>query len=87
MAGGARVVPIDFRMPENELKRELKQINGLYIPGDAQASYEHEMYQYQVQRILAWAQDHNSDEARHFPVVGVSYGMLTMMASQYRSGQ
>jgi len=36
-AAGARVVPIDFTLEEEKLKRLLKQLNGVYIPGDNKA--------------------------------------------------
>ena len=34
MAGGARVVAVDFQMDEKALYAELEQLNGIYIPGD-----------------------------------------------------
>ena len=34
--------------------------------------------------ILKWAQDHNNEESFHFPVVGVSWGMMAMLKSQMR---
>ena len=33
-AAGAQVVHLDYRMSEKELKKELAQLNGVYIPGD-----------------------------------------------------
>lgn len=36
-AAGARIVPIDFTLDEEKLKRTLKQLNGVYIPGDSGA--------------------------------------------------
>ena len=33
-AAGARVVHLDYRMSLTELKKELSQLNGIYIPGD-----------------------------------------------------
>ena len=84
MAGGARVVPIDYRMSEKALELELSQLNGVYIPGDTRTSFEDPLFNYQVGTILSWAQDHNSDESRHFPVVGMGYGYLSMLQSQFR---
>ena len=34
-----------------------------------------------VGNILSWAETHNNDESQHFPVVGVSWGMMSMMKS------
>jgi hypothetical protein len=84
MAGGARVVPIDFRLPEDELVWELEQLNGVYIPGDCKATLDNEIFVNQVGQILNWAEKHNSDLSQHFPVVGMSYGYLAMLASQFR---
>ena len=84
MAGGARVVPLDYRLTEKALKEELSQLNGVYIPGDTRASFTDPLFNYQVGTILSWAQDHNNDVSRHFPVVGMGYGYLTMLQSQFR---
>ena len=39
---------------------------------------------YMVGDILNWAADHNNDESFHFPVVGVSWGMMSMIKSQMK---
>lgn len=44
MAGGARVVPIDYHLSEEELFKELSQVNGLYIPGDARDTLDDETH-------------------------------------------
>lgn len=33
-AGGARVVPVDYRLKDKEMMDLLSSLNGLYIPGD-----------------------------------------------------
>ena len=38
----------------------------------------------QVGNILTWAQKHNNNESFHFPVVGVSWGMMAMLKSQIK---
>jgi hypothetical protein len=38
-----------------------------------------------VRRILEWAQTHNEEQDKHFPVMGVGYGCLAMMRSQMRN--
>lgn len=35
-SAGARVVPIDFTMKGEQLNRVLRNLNGVYIPGDQQ---------------------------------------------------
>jgi gamma-glutamyl-gamma-aminobutyrate hydrolase PuuD len=32
--GGAQVVPIDYRLDTNQMKKLLDNLNGVYIPGD-----------------------------------------------------
>ena len=88
-AAGARVVPIDYRVTEEELKRLLENLNGVYIPGDQRilVSNPRELelpFTKAVQRILHWAQEHNEKEDKHFPVMGVAYGCLAMLRSQMR---
>jgi hypothetical protein len=39
MAGGARVVPVDYRLEDKELVNLLEQLNGLYIPGDTKQTF------------------------------------------------
>ena len=39
---------------------------------------------YRVGEILNWAHDHNTEENTHFPVVGVSWGMMSMIKSQLK---
>lgn len=35
-----------------------------------------------MQRILGWAQSHNEKTEKHFPILGVGYGMQAMIKSQ-----
>mmetsp|Transcript_31614 Transcript_31614/g.42837 ORF Transcript_31614/g.42837 Transcript_31614/m.42837 type:complete len:148 (+) Transcript_31614:252-695(+) len=81
-SAGARVIAIDYRTPNNELKKILNQINGVYIPGDHVETFEDDEYSYAVGQVLKWAQSHNSKY--HFPIVGTSYGSMAMLRSQLR---
>ena len=84
-AAGARPVPVDFTLEEEELEALLEQLNGLYIPGDAASLITpHQEYDYtkRVREILRWAQRHNEAAEKHFPVLGVGYGMQAMVKSQ-----
>lgn len=84
-AGGARVVPVDYRKSRAEIQELLGQLNGLYIPGDAKDTFDNPQYTDVVMTALDWVQTHNMEEGNHFPVVGNSYGMLSMLKSQMRS--
>lgn len=81
MAGGARVVPVDYRLGEKELVNLLEQLNGFYIPGDTKQTYLDTEVQVQIAKILLWAQIHNTDEAQHFPIIAMGYGMPAMLQS------
>jgi hypothetical protein len=50
--GGARIVPISYRLTENQLNSILSQVNGVYIPGDTPAVLENERYLETVRNIL-----------------------------------
>ena len=64
------------------LNRQLASISGVYIPGDTKQSFEDDQYLAQVHRIVEFASKHNREEDKHFPVVGVSWGMLSLLKSQ-----
>ena len=53
--GGARVVPISYRLTNDQLNRILTQVNGVYIPGDTPIILENERYLNKVSAILQWA--------------------------------
>ena len=81
-AGGARIVPVDYTQTQRQLEKELSNLNGIYIPGDTKQSFEDEQYLQKVSAILKWAGEHNLEESKHFPVVGVSWGMLALLKAQ-----
>jgi len=83
-SSGARVVPIDYTLDNERMTQQLENINGLYIPGDSKSLVGSGNFQFTktVQRALKWAQDHNEKEANHFPVLGVGYGMVSLIKSQ-----
>jgi hypothetical protein len=85
-SAGARVVPIDYKLPTEELKARLREINGLYIPGDSQTLVHHGNLHFTnaVKTVLLWAQTHNEQNNSHFPIMGVGYGFLAMMRSQMK---
>ena len=45
-SAGARVVPVDFNQDEEKLKNQLRQLNGLYIPGNSETLVAHGDYPY-----------------------------------------
>ena len=83
-AAGARVIPVDYRMDIVSLEKLLGQLNGFYIPGDTKLSFEDPDFTNTVNTVMKWAGDHNDakEQNMHFPVVGVSYGYMSMIQSQ-----
>ena len=59
-AAGARVVHLDYRMSQKEMRKELSQLNGIYIPGDTKQVFMDPEFVMMVGDILNWAHDHNS---------------------------
>jgi hypothetical protein len=82
-SAGARVVAVDYTLPVEELKMVLKQINGLYIPGDSKSLVQHGNFQFTnaVSTVLLWAQTHNEEDNSHFPIMGVGYGFMALIRS------
>ena len=80
-AAGARVIPVDYRMDLVSLEKLLEQLNGFYIPGDTKISFEDPDFTNTVNAVMRWAGNHNDakDTNMHFPVVGVSYGYMSMI--------
>jgi hypothetical protein len=66
-------------MEKDELIRLLEQLNGVYIPGDTKQTYLDSGFLETVSKILFWAQEHNSEEGKHFPIVATGYGFTAML--------
>jgi len=74
-------------MKDEQLFEELAQLNGVYIPGDClECTLASQEFIQKVKKIMFWAETHNktpqSEEdssSKHFPVVGMGYGMLAML--------
>jgi len=54
-SAGARVIAIDYRLNDNELKKILGQVNGVYIPGDAIETLYDDEYSWTVGKVLKFA--------------------------------
>ena len=88
-SAGARVVPVDYTDGLDIMKKQLRNLNGIYIPGDSPSLIEKTNIEYthKVRDILLWAQNHNEEDDLHFPVMGVGYGFLSMIRSQTKNTQ
>jgi gamma-glutamyl hydrolase len=78
-AAGARLVPVNYNLSERELEAELANLNGLYIPGDTKTTMLDSKFIETTRLSLKWAESHNTDEGKHFPVIGMGYGFLAML--------
>jgi len=83
-AAGARIVPVSYKLDANGFNNILRQLNGIYIPGDHPDILLNERYIAGVKSVLFWAQEHNSHPEQHFPVVATSYGYLALMMQAVR---
>uniref|UniRef100_A0A7S2W1L0 folate gamma-glutamyl hydrolase n=1 Tax=Mucochytrium quahogii TaxID=96639 RepID=A0A7S2W1L0_9STRA len=71
---GADVVAIDSRAPAETQQKIFSQINGLILPG---ANRPGNHYLASMRRFIRWARESN-EQGRHFPIIGVCYGMQRM---------
>lgn len=78
-SAGARVVPVDYRQPKEELAQLLGQLNGIYIPGDSMIALDNPTYMQTVFNILQWAKTHNDEKDKHFPLLATQYGYLAII--------
>ncbi len=77
-SAGARVVPISYDLPENELLSLLGKLNGVYIPGENREVMENEQYHKTVKAILTFQQKQYVDE-HLFPVAVMNYGLSSAL--------
>jgi hypothetical protein len=77
-SAGARVVPVSFLLPEDELRALLDKLNGLYIPGDNQAVVGNADFAQAVHVAYKFAHDENS-RYESFPVVFTQWSFVTYM--------
>ena len=58
---------------------KLRQINGVYIPGDSELVLSNVKFLSTVSNIFQWAMTLNERTDDHFPILAVSYGYLAMI--------
>ena len=78
MSFGARIVPLKFDLPDDQLQSEMRQLNGVLFPGGIMelCSREGEMTYWtrQVKKIYDFALQLN-DEGTYFPIWGSCQGL------------
>lgn len=65
---GIRVVPIDYRLAKHERDELLRQLNGLYLPGDSHSTVTDEAYRHAFLDSMAFAEESALEKKEHFPV-------------------
>lgn len=79
-SGGARVVPVDYRLSKSSLTTLLKQLDGIYIPGDAAEVLSNTAFLNTVYNIISFGQ--SIRKGGHFPIVAISYGLAAAIKCQ-----
>ena len=69
-------------MSEEKIRKELGSLSGVYIPGDSKESFENEEFLDAVRTIISFVSEENLQEEKHFPLVTVSWGMLSLLKCQ-----
>ena len=65
---GIKVVPVSFKKPKSELYHMLDMLNGLYIHGDSQRSYQNDEFQQTITNVLLYVREKLKDHEVNFPV-------------------
>ena len=72
-AGGARAVPLIADMPEEELKKIIKSINGVILSGgDGDLANSH--YEKVARMVYAYSIKKLDEEGEHWPILGICRG-------------
>lgn len=79
---GVRVVPIDHRLPAEEIRALLDQVNGLYMPGDSQLAITDEVYKYAFMVATTHAEQLNWEADEHFPLFMMGNALSTYVRSK-----
>lgn len=79
---GVRVVPVDYRLPRDELVETLSQLNGLYLPGDSQMAVTDETYKAAFVISMAYAENEAFVEEEHYPVFLMGNSLSTWIRSK-----
>ena len=82
---GIRVIPIDYNLPEIELKELLEQVNGVYFPGDSHLAVTDEHYKSSFLEVMMFAEAKAYDNGIHFPVFMMGNTLQTYVRSKSRT--
>ena len=77
-----RVVPVDYRLPRDELVAMFDQINGLYLPGDSQLSVTNDAYKAAFVIAMAYTEHQIYEKEEHFPVFMMGNSLSTWVRSK-----
>ena len=83
---GVRVVPIDYRLPLEERRELLNQLNGVYLPGDSHNTITDEDYKSAFVQTLAYVENATFEEKEHFPMFLMGNSLQTLVRARQASG-
>lgn len=82
---GVRVVPIDYRLPLEERRSLLNQINGVYLPGDSHNTITDEAYKAAFVQTLAYVENATYEDNQHFPMFLMGNALQTLVRARQAS--
>jgi len=83
---GVRVVPIDYRLPLEERRNLLDQLNGVYLPGDSHVTVTDEAYKTAFVQTLAYVENATFENKEHFPMFLMGNSLHTLVRARQASG-
>ena len=79
-SAGARVVPVSFLLPKEEMISLLGNLNGVYAPGDNKAILENKDYSAAMKTLMNFAKEEN-EAYESIPLVFSQWSFLSLMKS------
>lgn len=65
---GVRVVPLSYLDDKEAILDMLRQVNGVYLPGDSQVAITHPKYRQTFQAIVDYVEETNQANEDYFPM-------------------
>ena len=66
---GSKVVPLSYKLSNDDLIKLLDQVSGVYIPGDSIEAPTDKRFAATYANILSYAFEHNHEKSDYFPVI------------------
>lgn len=76
---GIKVIPVSYKLPLNEMRQLLDNLNGLYIHGDSQKSIVNPQFQEVFAYLMDYVKTKNIVNNIHFPVFLMGNSLNTFL--------